>query len=258
MRLLPTLIAAASLLALAPPAAAVQPELFEPEASMAELSEREVMAQLQRAVEALREELFRPGERVEGWDRDGSDPDAELLAAGAERNYYLISSDEGPSVMILTARRIADFVPASWRVVDSYGSPVDAVDRPYLQFSWISPRYVVATRSNSFRRGGADCTDRTSHAFLYEVPGGEMTEQDEAAPMLFRLGMLALEGQAVCTRYDGSRAAGWRMRAFRPDGTALPTLERENELLTIVPAAPLDRLLVRPAAAASAASVPAT
>jgi hypothetical protein len=245
MRLLPTLIAAASLLALAPAAAAVQP------AAEPELSEQEMIAQLQRAVASMREELFRPGERVEGWDRGGSDPDAELLAAGADRHYYLISSEDGPSVVILTARRISDFAPSSWRAVDSYGSAVDAVDRPFVQFSRLSPHYVVATRSNSFRRGGADCTDRTAHAMLYELPGDAVSEQDEAAPIMFRLGLLALEGQTVCTRYDGDRAAGWTMRAFRPDGAPLPALERPGERLTIVPASSIEALMAQPAAGAA-------
>lgn len=256
MRLLPTLLAAAAWTMCVAPVAA-QPEPFAPEAAGEPLSEGEVVAQLQRAVEALREELFRPGARLDAWDRGGADPDSELIAAGAERHFFLIRSEESPSVIILSSRRISEFVPDSWRAVDSYGSPVDAVDRPFLQFSSISPRYVVATRSNSSRRGAADCTDRTSHAMLYELPGEAMTEQDETAPLMFRLGMLALEGQTVCTRYDGDRSAGWRMRAFLPDGTSLPTLERADDRLTIVPAGPLDRLMVRPAAA-SASAEPAT
>ena len=33
--------------------------------------------------------MLRPGERVEGWDRGGADPDAELRALGADRHYFL-------------------------------------------------------------------------------------------------------------------------------------------------------------------------
>ena len=217
----------------------------------------EALAQLRAAVEAMRTEMFRPGERVEGWDVGGADPDSELLALGADRHFFVIRSDLGHSVIILTDRRIAGFAPADWRIVDSYGSAVDAVDRPFLQFSWLSPRYVIATRSNGFRRNAVDCTDRTSHALLYQVPGDEMTEEDEEVPILFRLGMLASEDQTFCTRYDGDRARGWRMRAFLPDGRTLPALDRPQDLLTIVPAAPLETLMVRPASA-SASAAPAS
>jgi hypothetical protein len=198
--------------------------------------------------------MFRPGERVADWDEGGADPDAALNAAGADRNYFLIHSSEGPSVIILTGRRIADFAPGGWRVVDSYGSPVDAVERPFVQFTSISARHVFATRANSIRRGGADCTHGVVHAILYEVPGGTENEEENVdAVMMFRLGLLAMEGQTLCTRYDPDPVGGWRMRPFLPDGARLPALERPDDHILIVPAAPLDRLLVRPEPAAASA-----
>ena len=38
--------------------------------------------------------MLRPGERVEGWDRGGADPDAELRALGADRHYFLSRGDD--------------------------------------------------------------------------------------------------------------------------------------------------------------------
>ena len=208
--------------------------------------EADMVAQLSAAVAALRQEMYRPGEAIPGWDRGGADPDSELIAAGADTHYFLMRSPtDGPSVVILSPRRIADFAPAGWRIVDSYGSAIDAVDRPFLQFSWVSPRYVIATRSNGFRRNNIDCSDRVAHALLYEVPGETMSEDDQAAPFYFRLALLAMEGQTSCTRYEGSRASGWRMRPLLPDGRSLPALEREGDLLTIVEAGPVDALMRR-------------
>jgi hypothetical protein len=238
-----TYLVSALLLAAAPFAeAASKPTVEAPEAAETE----DIVEQLRAAVAALREEVFRPGPPIPGWNVGGGDPDAELAAAGADRHYLLLSSDDGEkSVVILTPRPIADFAPASWRVVDSYGSAADAVERPFVQFSPLSPRYVIATRANGFRRDTIDCSDRVAHALLYELPGTAMTEADEMSPMLFRLGLLAMEGMTSCTRYEGSRAQGWLARPLLPDGRSLPALAEPVERATIVPAAPVDELMRR-------------
>ena len=54
----------------------------------------------------------------------------------------------------------------------------------------------------------------------------------------------AIEDQVVCTRYEGDRTAGWLGRNFTEDGRRLAGLDDEHERITIVPAAPLGRLLV--------------
>jgi hypothetical protein len=241
MRPSSTLLIAATLLA-TQPAVASKPSTEPAEAA----ADQDALAQIRAAVEALRQEIFRPGPAIPGWNVGGADPDAELTAAGADRHYLLLRTDEGDrSVVILSDRRIADFAPAAWRVVDSYGSAVDAVDRPFLQFSFVSPRYVLATRANGFRRDNVDCTDRISHALLYELPGETMTADDEMAPIMFRLGLLAMEGVTTCTRYEGSRAEGWSARPLLPDGRSLPALEEPAERVSIVPAAPIDELMRR-------------
>lgn len=242
MRRLTSLLLPVLLLAAAPLSAAAKPTTEAPQAP--EAGGEDIVAQLRAAVLALREEVLRPGPTIPGWNVGGGDPDSEVNAAGAERNYLLLATDDGDkSVVILTARPIADFAPAAWRVVDSYGASADAVERPFVQFSVLSPRYVMGTRANGFRRDSIDCSDRISHAFLYERPGTEMTEQDEMAPMMFRLGLLALEGTTTCTRYEGSRAGGWLARPLLPDGRSLPALAEPPERATIVPAAPVDELL---------------
>ena len=232
----------ASTLIAASPATAAKPttEAADPAAS------EDALGQIRAAVEALRQEIFRPGPTIPGWNVGGADPDAELTAAGADRHFLLLRSEDGDrSVVILSDRRIADFAPAGWRVVDSYGSAIDAVERPFVQFSYVSPRYVLATRANGFRRDNVDCTDRISHALLYELPGETMTADDEMAPMMFRLGLLAMEGVTTCTRYVGSRAEGWSARPLLPDGRSLPALEEPAERVSIVPAAPIDELMRR-------------
>ena len=237
MRTLLTLTLSTLLLAAAPAAAQDRPPTNAPADPAAAL------AQLREAVRQLRTEMFTPGELVAGWDRGGANPDAELRAAGADNYYYRIVKPHSVAVVILTARPIAALAPAGWRVVDTYGSPVDHAENPVVQFETMSPRYVVALRAGSARRNDADCSDGIVNATLFERPDAPASADDANVPLFFRLVLLATENQIVCTRYDGNRAAGWHERPFLPDGHRLPHLETEQNLITIVPAAPIERLL---------------
>ena len=238
------LLLAASLGVLLPPSEA----LAAPEVPSITQSEDEPsLAEFQAIVAEMRAALFRPGERVEGWDHGGADLDAAIRRLGAERHYYVTGgSDLGTSVGILTDRPIRDFVPAGWRIVDSFGSEAGDLDNPEVGFEQISPRYVVATRGDSRRVNDVSCVDTVSHALLFEVPGAPPREDDDVVPMLFRLGLLAMEGQTICTRTDGDAERGYRFRYFLPDGRLLPELTDPQEITRIVPAAPIDTLLVPP------------
>lgn len=206
-------------------------------------SEAEALAQFRTQVERMRAEMLRPGQRVEGWDRGGADPDSALRALGTDRYYQLNRTVDGTGVTILTDRPIRDFAPANWRVVDSYGAPTEALDHPQVDFLPFSERYVIASRSTSFRQNDAGCFRNLSHALLYELPGAPASAEDANVPMLFRMLILAMDDQTICVRMDGDREHGWRSRYFLPDGHALPTLTDANDLLTIVPAAPLESLV---------------
>jgi len=66
---------------------------------------------------------------------------------------------------------------------------------------------------------------------------------DESIPILFRVLILAGDGQIVCARSEGTAQAGWHMRYFTEDGHRLPGLDEEQQLMTIVPAGPLEALV---------------
>jgi hypothetical protein len=233
MRKTSSLIVAALLLA-APPAAPAQSDPANPEAAFADL---------RAMVERLRTELFAPGARVPGWDRGGANPDAELRAAGADSHFFAISDSSGQGVAILSARPIASFAPASWRVVDTYGSSATRLGNPAIGFEALSARYVIAVRANSRRSNDVDCVEPIANATLYEIPDAPRARDDEAIPIMFRVLLLAVEGRTICTRYDGSRAAGWRGRVFDTEGHSLPALDDARERITIIPAGPIERLV---------------
>ncbi len=202
------------------------------------------VTELQAMVERLREEMYRPGERVAGWDRGGADPDADLRAAGAETHYFRLQRASGEGIVILSGRPISAFAPAAWRVADTYGSAAAEVANPFVQFEALSPRYVVGLRGGSRRQGDADCVDAIANATLYERPDVPAGQEDAQVPLMFRLLLLAAEEQIVCTRYQGSAREGYRGLAFLPDGRSLPSLNRSEERITIIPAGPIETLVV--------------
>lgn len=201
------------------------------------------VTQLRAMVERMRGEMYRPGERVAGWDRGGANPDADLRAAGADGHYFRVRRSGGDAIVILTARPLASFAPAGWRVADTYGEAAAPIDNPFVQFEAMSPRYVIGMRGNSERRGDADCVGGIVSATLYERSDVPATAADAQIPLLFRLLLLAAEGQTICTRYDGNRSDGWRGIAFLPDGRSLPALNEGDDHIEIVPAAPIERLV---------------
>ena len=203
------------------------------------------VAMLRQVVEELRATMLRPGERVPGWDRGGANPDADLRARG-EDWYFLNRGSDGTSVGIITQRALADFAPADWRIVDSYGTLDEALPSPQLDFVHLSERYVMGSRTQFERRGDVDCTSGFSGALLYEVPGAPERPEDETMQIMWRLLILALEGQEICVRTEGDAASGYRGRMFTPDGTELPELSDPDGVTLIVPAAPIERLLVPP------------
>lgn len=234
MRRILSLLLPLVLLLAAPAAAPAQVDPNTPEGGFADLP---------AMVAQTRAFYYTPGEHVPGWDRGGADPEGALRAAGAETHYFGIADGSGRSVGILTRRPLADFAPAGWRVVDTYGSSTTRLENPSIAFEMLSHRYAVGLRANGRRTRDADCTDPIANATLYEIPGAPAREGDDLIPVLFRVVLLAAEGQVVCSRSEGNARTGWRTRSFTADGRRLPALDEADELIRIVPAAPIDQLV---------------
>lgn len=234
MRGILSLLLPLALLLAAPAAAPAQVDPNTPEGGFADLP---------AMVAQMRAQYYTPGEHVPGWDQGGADPDGDLRAAGADSHYFGIADGSGRSVGILTRRPLSDFAPAAWRVVDTYGSSATRLENPSIAFEMLSHRYAVGLRANGRRARDADCTDPIANATLYEIPGAPAREGDDMIPVLFRVVLLAAEGQIVCSRSEGNARTGYRTRAFTPDGHRLPALDEPDELIRIVPAAPIDQLI---------------
>lgn len=202
-------------------------------------------------VEQSRREVLKPGAPAQGWNVGGADPDAALRAKGPERFYFLKSDGEDRDVSILTDKRITDFAPPRWRVVDSYGSPVAYAEKPSIGFSALGSRHFIGMRQDGFRENDVDCGRKTTHAISFEDPDAPADDTGtQSAIGLFRVVMLAMEGQTICARSEGDAEKGWSLRYLLPDGRDLPVMNEEPAHLSIVPAAPVDTL-VRGAPAAA-------
>jgi len=240
------MLAAAWLLPLSP--AQAVPTLAGEDSSEDAISQAEYDA----AVAQLRAELLEPGERVEGWNVGGADPDADLRALGADDHVFLTRTRDGTIVSLLSGRPVADLAPAEWRVVDRYGSPETPLPTPQVDFVPLSARYVFVSRTQFERRGDVDCSANITDAILYEIPDAPAGPGDADAAILFRMSIEALEDQEICVRSDGDAQSGYRGRSFLPDGRLLPALTFPDDVSTIVPAAPVGELLVYDPAPAAA------
>lgn len=201
-------------------------------------------ADLQAMVAQMRSSMYTPGEQVPGWDRGGADPDSALRARGADSHFFAYDDSSGRSIGILTRRPLTAFAPAGWRVIDTYGSSATRLDNPSLLFEMLSDRYAIGIRANGRRLRDADCADPIANATLYEIPGAPSRPDDASIPVLFRVLLLAQDGQTVCVRLEGDVQNGWRLRNFTRDGHRLPQLDQTEQLITIVPAGPIERLVV--------------
>jgi hypothetical protein len=232
MRLILSLSLALLLLGL-PATASAQTDQTNPEGGFADL---------QAMVAQMRSSLYTPGEQVSGWDQGGADPDAILRARGTDSHFFAYDDSSGRSIGILTQRPLTAFAPAGWRVVDTYGSSATRLDNPSLLFEMLSDRYAIGLRANGRRARDADCVDPVANATLYELPGAPSRPDDANIPVLFRVLLLAQDGQTVCVRLEGDAQRGWHLRSFTTDGHRLPQLDQTDQLITIIPAGPIERL----------------
>ena len=241
-----TLIALAIFGAPLAPSAAFVPTIADQPAPSQPWPERED----QDSLRSLREAIFPAGERDENWDVGGADIEKDLRDLGVDRFYLLQtgSPDGATLVTIVTDRPISDFAQREWRVVDTYGSADAFLGNPGLTFGYLSPRYILAGRTNNRRVRSVSCADGISHAILYEVPGASESADDKELPEFFRAMMLAIEGQTLCSRADGDSSKGWSIRQYFPDGRRLLNPDRSisSDRVTTVPAAPVGTLIKPP------------
>ena len=213
-------------------------------------------AAFQAMVDQVRRGMMAPGPVVERWKVGGADPTAALVARGADRHVMLVEDENGTTVSFSTDRRIADLAAPGWRVVDTYGSPVAYAENPTIGFSPVGTRFVVGARTAGWRENGLDCGKQPTHAILYERSDAPADQTTDQAMTFFRITMLAMEGQTICSRAVGDSRRGWRLTYLLPDGRALPAFNKNETRMRIVPAGPIDRLVVGTSLAEIAVAAP--
>ena len=208
--------------------------------------------ELGRAAEAAMKqavaELMRPGPRRPDWDKGGVDLHAsvERSAGGAAGTYLLsVEKDGGRSVTILGAQDPERLLPTGWTLNTQAGASakpsaaqslsIAQLDGPYHFFGWENFRPV----------GDAYCSTGSVGGRLYRSRGRSTSNNlpGELVPALFRATIARMEEYRICWRFD-REGEGYRKSYFLEDGRTLPRLDEFGERVTLVPAAPVEELLV--------------
>lgn len=202
-------------------------------------------AALETALDQMTAELLKPGEVRQGWEKGGVDVYKALEAApgGTGKNYLLsVDKDGERSLTIVRPAAPATFVPDNWKRMLRSGDrqssqanvTVANLDGPYFIVGWETSRRVADAFCSSGGIGGE----------LHRSSGADTEGQapDYLIPALFNGAVKRFQKVRVCWRFD-RKGDGYAVTYFLEDGRALPTMNDAEELVTIVPAQPVERLL---------------
>lgn len=204
-------------------------------------------AALETAMKSATEELFAPGPIQADWDRGGVDIRKVVQAApgGSAKNYLLTIDNEGSrTVTILDASRDLQ-LPASWSVVSRVGTerPASAdlvlasLDGPYFVVGWEGERRVGDAYCSSANLGGELHRSADIRADS-EIPYYLL-------PVIFNAAVKRFQENTICWRFDRENS-GYRVSYFLEDGSTLPGMNKSAEVVTLVPAGPIEDLLATP------------
>lgn len=198
-------------------------------------------------METVSAQLLKPGPVRGDWRSGGVDIYALLETApgGTAKNYLLsIDKDGERSIEAVSVAKSAMPAPARWRPVIQSGAAQPAVatltilhlSGPYFMIGWDGERQRV---------GDAFCNGGISGAQLYSDP--DITADAELpahlVPTVFNSMVRRFKDVKLCWRYD-RQGDGYAVFYFLEDGRTLPGMDQAAERVTIVPAAPLQDLLL--------------
>lgn len=232
------IVAAAWLLgtAVVPTAAAQEPQL----------SEEQLKAVIQGALADTEAKLFRPGDKVEGWNKGGIDLRGAMASkpGGLAGNFLVdVGKDGEVGVVVYTAAPVETFVPKDWKRLWRFGDINAAMPDSFLEFGHVDGPYYYVVRGSSKRVGDAFCGSGPNAGEIYETPGKAKGETPAGIVLLmFEAALNMTAKYTVCEKYEPSGNA-FAVRHFLEDGRSLPGMDEQGDELSIVPALPVDRLL---------------
>lgn len=204
----------------------------------------------QTLMDAAMAELMKPGPRNDSWNKGGVDLHSLVAAApgGQSRNYILsVDKDGDRTVTVSGAGDSAPLAPAGWQAGTRTGSDVGGGDAVDLTFGRLDGQSYFAGTQARERVGNAYCSVGGMLGVMYtdgESPANSELPQGMIDTM-FAMMVRRFEKQRICWRYDRD-GDGYRVSHFLDDGQSLPALDAAGYRVTIVAAAPIDRLLASP------------
>lgn len=169
------------------------------------------------------------------------------MPGGTKQNYILaVDKDGDRSVIIVAVEDVAGAIPDSWNVLHQIGERQPSDGTTYLTIAHLDGPLFFAAWDTLRRVGDGFCSGGGVGAELYETSGSAPTGElpEGMAHALFTAVVKRMQDRTVCWRYD-RQADGYRVTYFLEDGRSLPTIDQFEERLTIVPAQPIEQLLMR-------------
>jgi hypothetical protein len=206
---------------------------------------------MEAILDAAMAELMTPGPKREDWNKGGADLYKLLAAApgGTAANYILsVDKDGERTALIAGLEDPAKAAPPAWRVAARTGSAVGGGDAVDVTFGRLDGQSFFAGTQARQKVGEAFCSVGGMAGVRYVDPTTPAKSELPASmvDMMFALMVKRFEKQRICWRYDPD-GDGYRVTHFLEDGQSLPALDAAGYRATIVAAAPIDRLLQKPA-----------
>jgi hypothetical protein len=202
-------------------------------------------AALESALDQMAAELLKPGEVRPGWEKGGVDIYQALESApgGLGGNYLLSTDKDGErSITVVQPGAPADFLPDSWKLVVRSGAQqiptanvtILNLEGPYFVVGWETSRRVADAFCSSGGIGGE------LHRSSDTRPDSEIPQY--LLPALLNGTVKRFKDTRICWRFD-RKGDDYAVTYFLEDGRALPTMNDAEEMVTIVPAQPVEGLL---------------
>ena len=189
-------------------------------------------------VDAIISELFRRGETVADWQRQGVNMRAVLAAlpGGTGAHMSEATTEFGPYRVYPSDLPVESLVPRDWFLIGRHGERREG-GTVGIQIGRISPKVILVSRVGFEEIGNASCTLH-SQTLLYADPTVTASEMDQIAVVMTMRALPAMDRQPFCVVAEESGPGVYRPRHFDREGRRLVGQDESGMRFRILPRAP--------------------
>ena len=228
----------------------VPPEMLAPNAEAQELFEalqRQPLtgdplaglpAEQTAPLDAIIAMLFRRGETVADWQRQGVNMQSVLAAlpGGANAHMSEATTQFGPYRAYQGDLPVESLISRDWVLVGRHGERREG-GTIGIQIGRISPKLILVTRHGAEELGNASCTLH-SQTLLYADPAVPASQMDQVALTMTMRAVPAMDRQPTCVVAEESEPGLYRPRYFDREGRRLVGQDENGVSFRIVPRSP--------------------